>query len=602
MGSVSDSGQASAAKLEVLERVRSFAALRGAQRALEPSACAPGALPAPERWREIRERLGALSRCQARGGEPAPGDPELRPELAEIDLRLAELKQELLAALEGIPLSQLRATLPTTFLDYSDEVIALLDLCVGTERGRAGRDRITEYLVTMIASEQCAGVRRMVRDPVQVSPALTLYSNTLGDALDPDTDPVQVAQTFDDAAQRLQEATNVSPVLAEIRELKQGLGESVFSPSILRAVVGYNLAVWNRHEDLLDQTRTDDWIADSELILSIEVELDDDDETLTLSGLDGRDPVAPTPAVVEPRETTQERVDSQREGIARVEGAIAGRLRGETNDSELLSEIIGGLELSEREECAFSSGATPIDELIRSMVATGIAIRRLPTLGSRYVELGLRPTVLQSDWVRRLNEQVRQTTKQQIAQGAYADAREISATKHRYLYASLAELIRNATRKAGAESSFIEGGGEALRAAANAGSWRPSIVFLDTKAKRISAAAILFVVLLGSVGMRFQLVKPRPIDLFSEERLEDLSTYIDSGYRKQGFGRLFVGAILPGWKKMSVEEQRAEGTEIARRLHYQGVREVMLYDQSRQLRFHYAGGQVRIPTERVRAP
>ncbi len=602
MASMADSGQASAAKLEVLERVRSFAALRGAQRALEPSACAPGALPAPERWREIRERLGALSKCLARGGEPAPGDPELRPELAEIDLRLAELKQELLAALEGIPLSQLRATLPTTFLDYSDEVIALLDLCVGTESGRAGRDRITEYLVTMIASEQCAGVRRMVRDPVQVSPALTLYSNALGDALDPDTDPVQVAQTFDDAAQRLQEATNVSPVLAEIRELKQGLGESVFSPSILRAVVGYNLAVWNRHEDLLDQTRTDDWIADSELILSIEVELDDDDETLTLSGIDGRDPVAPTPAVVEPRETTQERVDSQREGIARVEGAIAGRLRGETNDSELLSEIIGGLELSEREEQAFSSGATPIDELIRSMVATGIAIRRLPTLGSRYVELGLRTTVLQSDWVRKLNEQVRQTTKQQIAQGAYADAREISATKHRYLYASLAELIRNATRKAGAESSFIEGGGEALRAAADAGSWRPSIIFLDTKAKRISAAAILFVVLLGSVGMRFQLIKPRPIDLFSEERLTDLSSYIDSGYRKQGFGRLFVGAILPEWKKMSVEEQRAEGIEIARRLHYQGVREVMLYDQSRQLRFHYAGGQVRIPTERVRAP
>ena len=602
MASMSESGQASAAKLEVIERVRSFAALRGAQRALEPSACAPGALPAPERWREIRERLGALSKCLARGGEPAPGDPELRPELAEIDLRLAELKQELLAALEGIPLSQLRATLPTTFLEYSDEVVALLDLCVGTESGRAGRDRITEYLVTMIASEQCAGVRRMVRDPVQVSPALTLYSNALGDALDPDTDPVQVAQTFDDAAQRLQEATNVSPVLAEIRELKQGLGESVFSPSILRAVVGYNLAVWNRHEDLLDQTRTDDWIADSELILSIEVELDDDDETLTLSGIDGRDPVAPTPAVVEPRETTQERVYSQREGIARVEGAIAGRLRGEKSDSELLSEIIGGLELSEREEQAFSSGATPIDELIRSMVTTGIAIRRLPTLGSRYVELGLRPTVLQSDWVRKLNEQVRQTTKQQIAQGAYADAREISATKHRYLYASLAELIRNATRKAGAESSFIEGGGEALRAAADAGSWRPSIIFLDTKAKRISAAAILFVVLLGSVGMRFQLIKPRPIDLFSEERLTDLSSYIDSGYRKQGFGRLFVGAILPEWKKMSVEEQRAEGTEIARRLHYQGVREVMPYDQSRQLRFHYAGGQVRIPTERVRAP
>ncbi len=593
MASMSDSGQASAAKLEVLERVRSFAALRGAQRALEPSACAPGALPAAERWREIRERLGALSKCLARGGEPAPGDPELRPELAEIDLLLAELKQELLAALEGIPLSQLRATLPTTFLEYSDEVVALLDLCVGTESGRAGRERITEYLVTMIASEQCAGVRRMVRDPVQVSPGLTLYSNALGDALDPDTDPVRIAQTFDDAAQRLQEATNVSPVLAEIRELKQSLGESVFSPSILRAVVGYNLAVWNRHEDLLDQTRTDDWIADSELILSIEVELEDEEDA----------PTVPLPTIAEPRETPQERVASQREGIARVEGAIAGRLRGETIESELLSEIIGGLELSEREERAFSSGTTPIDELIRSMVATGTAIRRLPTLGSRYTELSLRPAVLQSDWVRNLNEQVRQTTKQQIALGAYSDAREISATKHRYLYASLAELIRNATRKAGAESSFIEGGGEALRhAAADAGSWRPSIIFLDTKAKRISAAAILFLVLLGSVGMRFQLVKPRPIDLFSEERLLDLSTYIDSGYRKQGFGRLFVGTILPGWKKLPVEEQRAEGSEIATRLHYQGVREVMLYDQSRQLRFHYAGGEVRIPSAKVRSP
>ncbi|MEE9278869.1 MAG: hypothetical protein V3V67_01715 [Myxococcota bacterium] len=587
-------GSTQAAKLEVLERVGSFAALRGAQRALEPSSFAPGALPEAERWRAILERLSALSKSLTRGADDAAaGELELRPELAEIDDQLAELKNELLAALEGIPLSQLRATLPTTFLEYSDEVIALLDLCVDTESGRAGRVRITEYLVTMIASEQCAGVRRMVRDPVHISAAVNRYANALADAVPPDTDLARAAQDVDDAARRLQEASNVSPVLAEVRALKEQLGEAIFTPPMLRAVVGYNLAVWNRHEDLLDQTRTDDWIADSELILSIEIELEDEPEL----GIPAR-------AVIEPSETERERAESQREGLERIEAAIAGRLRGEPLESELLSEILAGLELSEREQRAFADPSTPgVDALFRSMVATGIAIRSLSTTGPRLAELDLRPAVLQADWVRALNERVRHMTKQLIANGGYAEAREVSATKHRFLYASLAELIRNATRKAGARDAFIEGAGEAIqRAAKDGGSWRPSIIFLDTRAKRVSAAAILFLVLLASVGLRFQLVKPRPIDLFNEERLADLSGHIDSGYRKQGFGRLFVGTVSPSWKNLSAEEQRAEGGEIARRLHYQGIREVMLYDQNRRIRFHYAAGTVRYPTETSRAP
>lgn len=583
---------ASAAKLEILERVRRFAALRGAQRALEPSACSPGALPAPERWREIRERLAAISRGVAREGDALESEREL--ELVEIDELLAALSQELLAALEAIPLSQLRATLPTTFREYSEEIIALLELCVGTETGRSDRARITEYLITMIASEQCVGVRRMVRDPVHISPALHEYSTALGEALDPDTNPESLARAFDDAARRLQGASNVSSVLDEVRTLKRELGESIFAPSILRAVIGCNLAVWNRHEDLLDQTRTNDWIADSELILSIEVELDEEPKE-----------AASLRASSEPSESELERADSQRAGIAQIEAAIAGRLDGKPLESELLFEILSGLELSEREKQAFSGANTlEVDELFRAMVATGMAIRSLPRLGGQLPELGLRPAVLQSDWVRRLNERIREKTKQLIADGGYAEAREVSATKHRFLYASLSELIRNATRKAGAEDAgYIEGSGDLLQqASAEAGSWHPSIIFLDTKAKRASATAILLLVLLASVGLRFHVVKPRPIDLFSQERLADLSSYVDSGYRKQGFGRLFVGTVSPGWKRLSAEEQRAEGGEIATRLGYQGVREVMLYDQSREMRFHFAAGVVRYPRETSRAP
>jgi hypothetical protein len=586
----SDLTTAPAAKLEVLERVRRFAALRGAQRAIEPSACSPGALPAPERWREIRERLAAISKSVAREGDALEGEREL----AEIDELLAALSQELLAALEAIPLSQLRATLPTTFREYSEEIVALLDLCVGTAAGRSDRARITEYLITMIASEQCVGVRRMVRDPVHISPALHEYSSALREALDPDRDSERLAEAFDDAARRLQEASNVSSVLDEVRTLKGELGESIFAPSILRAVIDYNLAVWNRHEDLLDQTRTNDWIADSELILSIEVELDDEQEE-----------VAPLPASSEPSESELERAHSQRAGIAQIEAAIAGRLNGEPLESELLFELLSGLELSEREKQAFSDTTTlEVDELFRAMVATGMAIRSLPELGGRLSELSLRPAVLQSDWIRWLNERIREKTKQLIAGGGYAEAREVSATKHRFLYASLSELIRNATRKAGAgNAGYIEGSGDVLQqASAEAGGWHPSIIFLDTKAKRASATAILLLVLLASIGLRFNMVKPRPVDIFSQDRLTDLSSELDSGYRKQGFGRLFVGTVSPGWKKLSVEERRTEGGEIAKRLGYQGVREVMLYDQGRDMQFHFAGGVVRYPTETSRAP
>ena len=64
----------------------------------------------------------------------------------------------------------------------------------------------------------------------------------------------------------------------------------------------------------------------------------------------------------------------------------------------------------------------------------------------------------------------------------------------------------------------------------------------------------------------------------------------------------FVGTVSPGWKKLSTEEQRAEGGEIAARLGYQGVREVMLYDESRKMRFHHAAGDVRYPVETAHSP
>jgi hypothetical protein len=107
---------------------------------------------------------------------------------------------------------------------------------------------------------------------------------------------------------------------------------------------------------------------------------------------------------------------------------------------------------------------------------------------------------------------------------------------------------------------------------------------------------ILLIILVASFVMRVALVRPRPIHIFSSQELAEISPLMASGYRgASGASPLFIGTVNAQWQSLEVEEQRAQGAELAKQLGYAGVREVILYDNQRKLQFHILGSTIRHP-------
>ncbi len=566
------------AKQSVLERGMRFMALRGAQRALKPSVRSPDP-PGGEAVLQVRDHLKVLGERVLLEADTLSN---LSVELAAIDDLLVVMANELLQALESIAIPQLRATLPDTLERYPDEVAALLDLCIGTEHRRSDRVRTSEYLVTLLASERCEGVRHLVADPTQLSNELRDYCATQEAALPPESDPAVIAAQFEAAGERAEQTADPSSVVAELARLKQSLGESIFAPPILRAVVEYNIAIYNRTEDLLDESRTDDWLEDSELLLSMDApvrdpaaEQDDDKTDLTAPTLPGE------------------------KGLARLEAAIGLVARGERLADDLAAEVIDDLELDEAERKVFAVGdESEFATLLRRMIAVGTAYRAL-SRGSLAAELDFSPALLQPE-VQRLNEKMRRQTKKLIAEGKYDLAKVVSGVKQKFLQGTLLEMTRTAIGQRAAEAGplaarekRVEGADEVV---AKEKAKRQVKRKRRVKQAKRSAAGVLFIVTVALLGWRLSIVQPQPFEIWTPERLVVVSDYIVSGYRgKSGVSQTFFGTVDGRFRKLPIDEQREEGAEMYGRLKREGVREILLYDENRQMRLHLAGDEVRFP-------
>ena len=573
------------AKQAVLERGMRFMALRSAQRALKPSIRRATTPPGYEVVPRIRDQLKVVGKRVLDERQP-PDD--LEAELEEIDALLMVMAGELLQALDTVQIPQLRATLPDTHERYPDEVSALLDLCVGTEPGRARRVRTIEYLVTLLASESCEGVRHLVADPTKLSAELRDYCTMQGGALPADKDPTVIAAQFQASAQRAEASEDPSSVVQEIGNLKEDLGEGIFAPAILRAAVEYNISVYNRTEDLLDESRTDDWLEDSELLLSMDVA--DQDRGPAEQGDDA------TPA---PRGEPVASADGDA-GLARIEAAIGAQLRDEAVGDDLAAELIDGLCLGEAERKVFvDADDSEYAAMLRRMVSVGVAYGSLSSHAARAAELGFSTGFLQPE-VQRLNEEMRDQTKKLIAEGKYDSARVVSRVKQKFLQGTLLEMTRVAIGQRAAEAGplparekSVEGADEVLGEETKA---RREKRQKRVKQAKRSAAGVLFVLVLAALGWRLAMIEPLPFDVWTPERLTGLSPHMVSGYRgDSGASQLFIGVVDQRFRTLSVEQQRSEGARIYEGLKPKGVREVLLYDEHRQVRFHWAAGEVRRP-------
>jgi len=585
----------------VHERVERFAALRNAQRALAPSLRDADQLFPPDQVRDMLARLRALAQSPGSEAEPSADgeEPTLSSErtaaLDEVDGLLQQVGSRIVEALDSVSLAQLRATLPATATTYPEEVLALLNLCASHAAGNDPRLRVAEYMLTLLSSEMRDGVRSLVRDPDKISPVVMALGAAQREKLNPRLDPEDAALQFRAAAAYLQENEEIQTTLEQVRALKFDLGEGIFLSEVLNDAVAYNIAVWNRQEELLDEERTSDRIAEADLLFSTEIEFEDEELE------EGRE----TEAEPEPQEeahSVEEVARSQEQGIAQVEQAIALRVRGEEAVPGLLGLMVLELDpatLGDSERKAYQEDSDdPAARLIRAIIATAVVLQQLPEGAERLQEIGLAQAALQGDWIRHLSQEVQRVMRTLVASSSYEEARGLSAIKHKYLYASLTQLIRERAQEAGmgkgSSQTAIEGGREAIERAALPTISKQRIV--QELKRPANYVGLLIVILLISLVGRVALVRPRPIQLFTKQELALISPFLTAGYRgKDGASPLFIGKLRQEWNNITVEEQRAEGETLAKELRYSGVNEIMLYDDARRLQFHIIGGEIRVP-------
>ena len=147
----------SLARSEVVARVRRFAALRAAQRALTPSVRSPESLPTAGPLRAIRDQLRALLEAveSPSGGATAFGEADL----PGIDDALDGYARQLRMVADGVSMPQFRASLPEAAQAQRGEVLALLDLLIEDDEPLDARLRLVDYLVTLLEARAPSPLR-----------------------------------------------------------------------------------------------------------------------------------------------------------------------------------------------------------------------------------------------------------------------------------------------------------------------------------------------------------------------------------------------------------------------------------------------------------
>jgi hypothetical protein len=590
---------------QLKSRVRRLEVLRGAARAITPSiAGQPTTSPfdgteLAAQLALLGQRIAALEECD----DPVERDAERRSitrALAEVDQSLGAAGLNLLRITDGIPLVQLRASLPSIARQRRFDVLALLDLLVQDQRGILDRSVLFDYLVTLLATEEEDGKRWVAHDPVALIPRLRLLCQRAeskgGEAAG------EAEEEFYAAASPERAPEELEPLLARIRKRKQGLGQLLFVPGVLRAVVTYNIAIANRIENELQQTKQD---SDHEM-LGLSAFVGDEDD----SDLPPDEQGLQTPTTGS--EDAPEEVGSVFESaaISAVGQAIRNRAeggqRGTTVHQRIASRIdISDLKDAERAHLSAVDAEGPERALGRAIVV-GLLLRTTLESALDMRAIGINPERLRTVWAIEVDRALQEQVTERLLSNSYQEACALTELKTRFLYESVAAVanrLRKSQPKAppsagGLERSELRALAEDTRAAAAA--MAVSVPEQDAPAKgRLGrhrqvllgalAAVLSAVALMNIVG-----TPSRSIQYLDAAELEVISEHLGAGYRNDT-GTLFIGTLNESWQHLADADQRQAAKEMVEALTLAGVDEVMAFDGHRRLCVQGAAGKLRIP-------
>lgn len=431
--------QAQITRSDIVARVRRFATLRAAQRALSPSVRSPETLPALAPLRSLRNQLQALMAAVESRDKGEATDATL--DSFEADMALDGYARQLRLVADGVGLPQLRASLPELAKEQRDEVVALLDLLIEEDEGLEARMPVIDYLITLLCVVRQGESWSMIVDPPNVSEGTRARS--LGAPPCDSELQNEIFKRFLNATEQLKAGGNADSVLGDMRRYKLEIGAYFFAPEIMRCLVSYNLEVRSHREAQISAIRAMDREVDLDPIAA------------------GRPPETATPSA--PPGAPPKALGA--DGIAAIEAAIGQRIAGREPAAGTAGEIADRIDVAglppEVSEAFRSDGTSNVQALIRRIAVLGLVAEKHAELETQRVALGIGDGFFEEQLLE-VSERVRRETNDLIANNGYDHARILSDLQSRYLFNPLVKARQSQapakTRKSSAPTASVDGG------------------------------------------------------------------------------------------------------------------------------------------------
>jgi hypothetical protein len=594
---------------EVQQHLHHFASLRSAERALSPSIAQLRDDAWQKRGQKLRQLLEELTRAWTVLDAAEMPDPDqveaVRSGFEEAGAEMSVKGDELRRCTDDVAAVQLRSTLPAISQNYRKEVGALLDLLIDDLEGLAQRRATIEYIVTLLATSDEMGTRKIAHDPVQLTPAMQSLCARI------EADCGAISQEYELAffeAANLDSSVDALAHVRDLRDKKEELGILCFLPGVLRSIVTYNTRMANRMSEAVSTSREDD--------LAFEDFVGEAEETSSRPENESElDFVAPELKAA-PTETASIH-DSN--GVDQILEALQRRLRGIPIGSCASERVALSLDLASLDSDELETLARVGDDaepMLRLVLLVGLLSGVFPAIEEILLELGITRQQVHEDWAQQLDQEIQERTSAFLADNEYKSACRLTEFKTKHLYASLSTLARERRDRDGIRPRDTSGGEtdaakvdmqaavrdaqERLRGSEGRSWVAPAgmIVLGEGNGRKIRAAfaAVAAVCLLAVVSLNLINAETPDTAKLRPRELSDISPYLKNAYRNgNGSGALVIGLVDPEWHSLSNERQIEAAQVMSTHLSEEKVREAMIYDAKRQLKIHIVSGKIRRP-------
>ncbi|MGH0033688.1 MAG: hypothetical protein ACQGVK_01530 [Myxococcota bacterium] len=553
----------------IRQRIRLFASLQAAHRALAREAHPSALGPLRREARNLLVRLQKLSGL-ADEDEASDGSPEHDAELASVDRILEAQTSRTLTILDSIEFSQLRAIAPGLVQKHPEELKGLVDVLLEGDLNDDKSLRTLEYLITLLSTDESQGRRQVVRDPAAITERLRERTR----AWSPDTDVLVAERALENAVDKIAQGADLGEVRDRVRLYKEGLGRDLLHPPVLSAMVRYNAAMSNQIAAELEGIRSLEDLA---------------------AGLYDESAPEGSEADDDPGRVGEQLLRSP--AYSEVVAAFGARLRGDSAGPGPASRIVGRLDLEDfdLEDLEAFDTAEESDHgwLIRATVTQGALLRSLEQVSDGLRELDLDPVTLAGAGSDHLRDAMDTLARKRFADSNYGEAFRLSELKRRNLGAK-----RSTEPEPESERERERVGAAAESGAGSAARWGIDLGMLPGQAIWVAFAvvAILGLFLLSAPSGRIGAQSTVP-----EAAVRSVSPFLDSGSVLDlgGHRRRFVGQLGPTWAFLGTPERREVARAIGEHYLAEGIPEVVLMDGPGHMAAEFIDGGLVAVTPRV---